>query len=74
VDSELFGHEKGAFTGALSQKRGRFERADKGTIFLDEISELPSKRGGQSAGHQFQYLEKQDEQAGDWIWTKAKAK
>jgi transcriptional regulator with GAF, ATPase, and Fis domain len=41
IDSELFGHERGAFTGALSQKRGRFERADKGTIFLDEIGELP---------------------------------
>ena len=41
LDSELFGHEKGAFTGALEQKRGRFERADKGTIFLDEIGELP---------------------------------
>ncbi len=41
VDSELFGHEKGAFTGALSQKRGRFERANRGTIFLDEIGELP---------------------------------
>ncbi len=41
LDSELFGHEKGAFTGALSQKRGRFERANKGTIFLDEIGELP---------------------------------
>jgi transcriptional regulator with GAF, ATPase, and Fis domain len=41
MDSELFGHEKGAFTGALNQKRGRFERADKGTIFLDEIGELP---------------------------------
>jgi transcriptional regulator with GAF, ATPase, and Fis domain len=40
LDSELFGHEKGAFTGAQLQKRGRFERADKGTIFLDEISEL----------------------------------
>lgn len=41
IDSELFGHEKGAFTGALSQKRGRFERADNGSIFLDEIGELP---------------------------------
>ena len=41
IDSELFGHEKGSFTGALSQKRGRFERANNGTIFLDEIGELP---------------------------------
>ncbi|MFA6412216.1 MAG: sigma 54-interacting transcriptional regulator [Syntrophales bacterium] len=40
MDSELFGHEKGAFTGALFQKRGRFERAQGGTIFLDEIGEL----------------------------------
>lgn len=40
LDSELFGHEKGAFTGAISQKMGRFERADKGTIYLDEIGEL----------------------------------
>lgn len=41
VDSELFGHEKGSFTGALSRRRGWFERSDRGTLLLDEIGELP---------------------------------
>lgn len=41
IDSELFGHEKGSFTGAISARKGYFEEADGGTIFLDEVAELP---------------------------------
>jgi formate hydrogenlyase transcriptional activator len=41
LESELFGHEKGSFTGAIAQKKGKFEQAHKGTLFLDEIGEMP---------------------------------
>ncbi len=49
LESELFGHEKGAFTGAEKAKKGRFELADTGTIFLDEIGDIPINLASKTA-------------------------
>ena len=49
LESELFGYEKGAFTGAMARKPGKFELADKGTILLDEITEMDLQAPGETA-------------------------
>ena len=49
IESELFGHERGAFTGAIKDRPGRFELADGGTIFLDDIDDVPLVDAGQAA-------------------------
>ena len=48
IESELFGRERGAYTGAMTRQIGRFQLADKGTIFLDEIGELPRETQGET--------------------------
>ena len=50
IDSELFGHEKGSFTGAIETRKGYFEEANGGTLFLDEVGELPLARRRSPAG------------------------
>jgi transcriptional regulator with PAS, ATPase and Fis domain len=49
LESEIFGHEKGAFTGAIDRRQGVFELADRGTIFLDEIAEMTPADAGEAA-------------------------
>jgi transcriptional regulator with GAF, ATPase, and Fis domain len=54
VESTLFGHERGAFTGALQQQKGVFEEADGGAVFLDEIGELPQEGAGRGIVQQYE--------------------
>jgi Nif-specific regulatory protein len=65
LESELFGHEKGSFTGALAQRKGRFELADGGTLFLDEIGEI-------SASFQAKLLAGAARRANSSVWADRK--